>query len=356
MNALLESKTAFRRRLFAWFRREARELSWRGTDDPYVVWVTEIMLQQTRVDQGTPYIERFLQALPTLHHLAKAREDRVLKLWEGLGYYARGRNLHKAAKILVNEHGGTFPTTATAWQTLPGVGRYTAGAIASIAFGERTPVVDGNVKRVLSRLLDLKDCVDDRDTQEMFWDLTGELVRGMHPGTFNQALMEFGARVCTPRTPACATCALQKFCAAYTADTQLLRPVRREKRPVPHYEVVVAAISKNGRYLLGKRPPEGMLGGLWEFPGGKIKQGETHQQALRREIKEELGVSVRVGEHVATIRHAYTHFKITLHVYRCEHSSGQPEALSHTELKWVRRKQFNDLAFPKANHKFLHLL
>ncbi len=353
---LLERKTPFRRRLLAWYRREARELPFRGETDPYKVWVSEIILQQTRVDQGTPYIKRFLKSFPTVRDLARADLDEVLKLWEGLGYYSRARNLHKAARIVIHELGSRLPANAKDWEDLPGVGRYTAGAIASIALGEKVPVLDGNVKRVLARLLNLDASIDEAPTVRLLWDAMAHLVQGRAPGDFNQAMMELGARVCTPKSPDCAACPVRTDCKARLAGTQQLRPVRSTKRAIPHYEIVVAAIKKNGRYLLGKRPPKCLLGGLWEFPGGKLKRGESHDAALIREAKEELGITLKPGAMVASVDHAYSHFRVTLNVYACAHVSGTPSANAHTELKWVRPSEFKKLAFPKANHKFMHLL
>lgn len=353
---LIDNKGSFRRQLMGWYRREARELPWRVKDDPYVVWISEIMLQQTRVDQGTPYIMRFLEAFPTVQVLAGASADAVLKLWEGLGYYSRARNMHAAAQIIVDQLEGVFPRSADAWKALPGVGEYTAGAIASIAFDEPVAAVDGNAKRVLSRLLNLTASVDDGVTTRELWDIAGNLVRGKSPGVFNQGMMELGARICTSKKPECDVCPVANFCAARVAGTVDIRPVRRAKKTVPHHEIVIAAIRKNGRYLLGKRPPKGMLGGLWEFPGGKVERGETHAKALRREIREELGVNVKIGGLIATVNHAYSHFKVTLNVYGCEHANGTPVPNAHTELKWVLPREFDALAFPTANHKFLHLL
>ncbi len=353
---LLKRKTPFRRRLLAWYRKEARKLPFRGETDPYKVWVSEIILQQTRVDQGAPYINRFLKSFPTVRHLARADLDDVLKLWEGLGYYSRARNLHKAARKVVQESNGRLPATAKAWGDLPGVGRYTAGAIASISLGEKVPVLDGNVKRVLARLLNLDASIDEAPTERLLWEVMDHLVQGRAPGDFNQAMMELGACVCTPRSPVCSQCPVQTDCKARLARTQERRPVRSKKRAVPHHEIVVAAVKKNGRYLLGKRPPNGLLGGLWDFPGGNLEPGESHEDALAREVKEELGIAIEPGELVASVNHAYTHFRVTLHVYACRHVSGKPRANVHTELKWVRPKEFSKLAFPKANHKFLHLL
>ena len=349
-------EVAIRRSLLKWFREEARDLPWRKTRDPYRIWLSEIMLQQTRVDQGLPYYERFLEALPTIEALATASQDQVLKLWEGLGYYTRARNLHKAARIVHEQYGGALPRSAELLQLLPGVGRYTAGAIASIAFGERAPVLDGNVKRVLSRLLNIDACIDDTAVEKELWAAAALLVPQRAPGDFNQGMMELGARICTPKAPRCAECPLHRYCAARAAGVQEQRPVRKPKKRVPHHEVVVAAIYEDGRYLLGKRPSEGLLGGLWEFPGGKLEKGESHAGALRRECLEELGVQVRVGDLVSTVKHAYTHFKVTLNVYRCTIESGEARPKTHTELRWTRPAEFGALAFPKANHKFLDLL
>jgi len=217
-------------------------------------------------------------------------------------------------------------------------------------------VVDGNVIRVLTRLFDIADCADDTATRNRLWELAGTLVPKSAPGDFNQAMMELGARVCTPKAPQCDSCPVRTHCVAHATGVQEQRPVRRARKQVPHHEIVVAAIRKNGRYLLGKRPPGGLLGGLWEFPGGKVKAGETHRHALKREVREELGIVVRVGGLIASVDHAYSHFKVTLNVYQCEQTSGTPKPKTHTELKWVLPSQFTHYAFPKANHKFLSLL
>lgn len=351
---------SIRRALLAWFDREARDLPWRRTRDPYCVWLSEILLQQTRIDQGLPYYERFLDAFPTVEALAAATEDHVLKLWEGLGYYSRARNLHKAARLVAQgtsgETGPEFPRTAQGWQALPGVGRYTAGAIASIVFGERVSVLDGNVKRVLARLFDIAECIDTAATIHRLWTLAGDLVPPGRPGDFNQAMMELGALVCTPRAPRCVQCPLRKTCAALAAGTQLERPVRRPKKAPRRQELVVAAILKNGRYLLGKRPPTGLLAGLWEFPSGPIEKGETHERALTRIAENMLGIAIEPGGSIATVQHAYTHLRVTMSVYACRHIAGKPRPNAHALLKWVTRKELARYPLPKANHKFLPLL
>ena len=349
-------RTGIRRSLLDWYRRNARDLPWRRTDDPYRIWLSEVLLQQTRIGTAQPYYHRFTQAFPDVRALAGATEDQVLKLWEGLGYYSRARNLHRAARVLVTDHDGRFPETAEGLRRLPGVGRYTAGAVASIAFGKREPAVDGNVKRVLSRLFAVEACVDESAVTESLWALAGDLVPPGDPGAFNQAVMELGARICTPRVPRCVDCPAGRWCEARALCIQASLPRRRGKKPVPHHEIVAAAICKRGRYLLGKRPSEGLLGGLWELPGGKVEPGETHEEALVRELREEVGIDVQVGEPVAKVDHAYSHFKITLHVYRCDHTAGRPRAEFHDELKWVPRAHFDRYAFPAANRKFLHKL
>jgi A/G-specific adenine glycosylase len=339
-----------------WYRKQARDLEWRGTRDPYAIWISEIVLQQTRVDQGTPYILRFLKRFPTVEKLARAREDSVLKQWEGLGYYTRARNLHKASQVIANERNGEFPTTAKEWESLPGVGRYTAGAIASIAYDEQVPVVDGNVKRVLARLVDLDESIDSPAVTERCWEWMAHLVRGKHPGMFNQSVMELGANVCTPKKVSCELCPLSDYCCSFAAGTVNERPVRTPKKKVPHHQIAIAAIRDDGRYLLGKRPSDGFLGGLWEFPGGKIESGESAEQALHREVGEELGIELGTTKFLASVDHAYSHFKVTLHVYLCDGVSGTPENKAHTELRWVTKKSFGKLAFPKANHKFMDSL
>jgi A/G-specific adenine glycosylase len=345
-----------RRALLAWFRRNAREMPWRRTRDPYRIWVSEIMLQQTRVETVLPYYKRFLKAFPNVKVLASADQDRVLKLWQGLGYYTRARNLQQAAQIVMSERRGRLPRTADEWQTLPGVGRYTAGAIASIAFGERVPVLDGNVKRVLARLCAIEERIDKAATVRRLWSIAETLVPAKNPGAFNQALMELGSSLCTPKVLRCEECPLRGLCRARALGTEKRLPVRQKKKPVPHYEIVAGAIRRNGCYLLGKRPPDALLGGLWEFPGGKVEIDETHEQALVREVGEELGLGIAVGSLVASVRHAYSHFTITLHLYRCESSQGRPESRYHTEVKWVPPSHFDRYAFPAANSKCLDRL
>ena len=346
-------KGVLKRALLRWYRGSKRDLPWRRTNDPYAIWVSEIMLQQTRVEQGLPYYERFLRAFPDVTALAKAGEQQVLKVWEGLGYYGRARNLHKAARLVVEEYGGQLPKTAEAWQALPGVGRYTAGAIASIAFDECAPIVDGNVMRVLSRWFNIERSIDEPATQARLWDLAEYLVQGSSPGDFNQTLMELGARVCTPGQARCHVCPVRNRCEAYAQGVVEARPVRGKKRATPRRDFVVLVFRKRGRYLVARRPPKGLLGGLWELPSGEVQAGESHATAFRRVAQETLGVEAKSDGLCATLQHAYSHFRAEYNAYRGEILRGNPEAMAHTEICWLGPADMPAYPFSKAHAKIL---
>ena len=325
------SKTQFHKSLLRWYDEDARDLPWRRTDDPYCIWLSEIMMQQTRIEQGTPYYERFLERFPDLHSLAAATEEEVLKQWEGLGYYSRARNLHRTAQILVEQYDAVFPENPEVLQLLPGIGKYTAGAIASIAFGVPVSVLDGNIKRVLARLQAVEESIDKPAVDKRLWELATVVLNRRRPGDHNQAMMELGARICVPRNPLCASCPVRKHCRAFSKNLQDRLPLRTPKKAIPHHEMVVAAIVHKGCYLIVKRPSEGFLGGLWEFPGDRIKKAESHEEALRRLGKEMLTLTIRPGGLIAVVRHAYTHFKVTLNVYRCRTQKNDVLSTSHTD-------------------------
>jgi len=345
-----------RQALLGWFAENAQDLPWRRTGDPYAIWISEIMLQQTRVQAVVPYYERFLGRFPTVRQLARARLDTVLKLWEGLGYYSRARNLHRAAQEIVARFGGHLPSSREELRTLPGIGRYTAGAIVSIAFGRREPLVDGNVTRVLCRIFRLKGSPKDTSVQERIWALAAKLVPERHAGQFNQALMELGREICVPRHPRCADCPVNEFCDARLHGEQDLLPTRRPRKPLPFHTVAVGVICRKGRILIDKRRPEGLLGGLWEFPGGKKRRGEALETALRREVREELALTVRVGRLLAVVDHAYSHFRVRIHAFECTCASGTPRCLACAECKWVRPGDLGRYAFPAANKRIIEIL
>ncbi len=349
---------AIRRRLLTWFDAHRRELPWRETRDPYAIWISEIMLQQTQVASVVDYYNRFLKRFPTAEKLAAADLDTVLKLWEGLGYYRRARNLHKAAKLITRRHAGQLPPTAAALRKLPGIGPYTAGAIASIAFGAAEPVVDGNVQRVLCRLCRIDQPPKQPATQQRLWQLAGQLVPDERPGDFNQSIMELGAMICRPRNPACQACPLAPLCLARKASLQNDLPRRTPGKTLPHHTIVAGVISRrDGRILIDRRPQEGLLGGLWEFPGGKVEPGETLGDALRREVREEVGLTIDVGEKLCVVEHAYSHFRITMHVFLARQKTGRARPLACDAVKWVTRSNLRRHAFPQANRVVLdHLL
>lgn len=350
------AKSAIRRPLLRWFDTGARDLPWRRTRDPYAIWVSEIMLQQTRVRAAVPYYERFMRRFPTVQKLAGARIDSILKLWEGLGYYGRARNLHKAAKEIVACFGGRLPETRGELLSLPGIGAYTAGAIASIAFGRREPLVDGNVTRVLCRAFRIRKNPKETAVQKELWSIAEELLPTARPGDFNQALMELGSEICLPRGPLCEVCPLRKVCLARRHGEQALLPIRARKKPIPFHTVVVGVVERNGRILIDKRKPQGLLGGLWEFPGGKKRLRESLEEALLREVHEEIGIHIRVDGPLATVDHAYSHFRIRLHAFRCTYISGTPQCLGCDAIKWVQPGDLGRYAFPAANKKIIQVL
>jgi A/G-specific adenine glycosylase len=342
--------------LLGWFAETARDLPWRRTKDPYAIWVSEIMLQQTRVPAVVPYYERFLHRFPTVERLARARLDTVLKIWEGLGYYSRARHLHAAARKIVTEFDGRLPATREELLTLPGIGRYTAGAIASIAFGRREPLVDGNVTRVLCRVFRIRGNARDVAVQKRIWTIAEKLVPEGHAGQFNQALMELGSEICLPRDPRCDECPVSRVCEAKLRGEQDSLPTRVPKKQLPFHTVAVGVIYREGRILIDKRKPKGLLGGLWEFPGGKKRHGETLQAALRREVREELAITVRVGRSLAIVDHTYSHFGVRIHAFECTYVSGTPHCLACADFKWVKPRDLGRYAFPAANKKIIETL
>jgi A/G-specific adenine glycosylase len=349
--------TAFAARLLAWFAANARDLPWRRERTPYRVWLAETMLQQTQADTVAPYYERFLARFPTLQALAAAPLEDVLKVWEGLGYYARARNLHAAARQIVAEHEGQIPDTFETLLALPGVGRYTAGAVASIACGRDVVAVDGNVRRVLARAFASREDVSRPAAQRKLETLAASLLPVGQAGAFNEALMELGATVCTPRAPRCDDCPVRDLCQARAAGDPESLPVKRPRKAIPHYVVTAAVtIAADGRILVAQRHADDMLGGLWEFPGGKREEGETLPECLAREMREELDIEVEVGAMLTVVKHAYTHFRITLHAFRCRVVAGEPRCLDCAAFRWVTLAELDALPMSVADRKIAQAL
>jgi A/G-specific adenine glycosylase len=337
--------------LLNWYAQHARQLPWRNHPDPYAIWVSEIMLQQTRVETVIPYFERWMERFPTLEALAIAPLQEVLSAWEGLGYYSRARNLHQAAQVIMEKYAGQIPQDATTLRKLPGIGRYTAGAIASIAFSQDEPALDGNIRRVLARFFNLTEPARSTLGERRLWKLIKMILPGGQAGTYIQALMDLGAMICTPRAPDCPRCPLNRECQALLLGVQEERPVLEPKKTTPHFTVTAAVIQREERVLIAQRPPEGLLGGLWEFPGGKQQDGEDLSACLQREIREELGAAIEVGEPFSVYRHAYTHFKVTLHAFRCLLIHGEPHPVQVADLRWVLTGELKDYPMGKIDRQ-----
>ncbi|HPI72134.1 MAG TPA: A/G-specific adenine glycosylase [bacterium] len=347
---------SIRRRLLTWFRANRRDLPWRRKRTAYCIWISEIMLQQTQVQQVIPYYRRFCKQFPSIKKLANARLDQVLKVWEGMGYYARARHLLQAARMIQKQHAGVFPQDYNAVRRLPGIGPYTAAAILSIAFQQRYAVVDGNVVRVLSRLAAFPGEVQTTGNKKILQTLADTLLPVKGPGDFNEAVMELGALLCTPTAPHCGVCPLARCCRARQQGEPERFPFKRAKKKRPHHEVAAAIIWRQGRILLARRPERGLLGGLWEFPGGKREKGETLEQTAVREVREELGVRVRVRKFFFKVNHQYTHFSVTLNVFHCDWVSGRPRPIGCSGWRWVLPKELERFAFPRANGKIIEAL
>lgn len=341
----------FAHQLVTWFKQNRRDLPWRRTRDPWSIWVSEVMLQQTQVETVTGYYRRFLERFPTVEALAGSSLDDALKLWEGLGYYARIRNLHRAAGIVVRDYNGVIPRDPDEFGRLPGVGPYIRAAVCSIAWDVPEPVVDGNVLRVAARWFGIDRDIRSQAVRREVRDRLRIMIPDDAPGPFNEAVMELGALVCVPRTPRCGECPVSEGCVAFNSERTAELPVRGPGREVPTYPVAIAVIIENGHIYVQQRPTDGHLGGLWEFPGGKIRTGETPEEAVVRECREEMGVTVRVEKRLAEIRHAYSHFKIDLQIFICRLDAGNGDRI-RSAGRWILPDEMAEFAFPAANHKF----
>jgi A/G-specific adenine glycosylase len=342
--------------LLEWYAKNARDLPWRGLNDPYAVWVSEVMLQQTRVDTVIPYYVKWMETFPNVERLAQAEIDAVLQLWEGLGYYRRAHNLHRSARRIITQWDGIFPKEIQDIESLPGIGPYTAAAIAAFAYEADVIAYDGNLRRVLSRLFNFQE--DPRSPEgERF--LVSKALEWMPSGSsskFNQALMDLGASICQPRTPLCPSCPLKSHCQAYEAGVQGDRPIRRKREAIPHFMVTAGVLKRDGTVLIARRPAGELLGGMWEFPGGKCKSGESLKECLLREWREEMGLDISIGKSLGVFSHAYTHFRVTVHAFTCLALEGDPETYEHSELRWVKPEELTNYPMGKVDREISKII
>ncbi len=347
----MKSKSSFAKNLNAWFCRHARDLPWRETSDPYKIWISEIMLQQTTVNAVIPYYNKWIKAFPTVRHVAKASQQKILKLWQGLGYYTRVKNIHKSAKIICSDHGAKIPDNSAALRRLPGFGPYTVGAVLSIAFDQRQPIIDANVRRVIMRVLAIRGHADATKDPKILEFLDREMPK-KNLRTFNQALMELGALLCRNREPLCGICPIKARCGGYKKGIQEIIP-QPKKATIKDVDVAIGILKRDGKYFIQKRPANGLLGDLWEFPGGKIEKGESPVQALRRELKEELDINVTSQRHLMNVRHYYTQFRVNLHVLSCTFDSSPRLRKSR---KWCTLNSLSKHPMPSGSAKIVDQL
>lgn len=352
-----EHTTAFRHDLLQWYRSRARDLPWRASSDPYKIWISEIMLQQTRVDQALPYFIRFVSVFPDVQSLASADLDEVLRCWEGLGYYTRARNLHRAARQIVAVHAGRFPETVAGALELPGIGVYTAAAVTSIAFGVPAAAVDGNVSRVLSRVFGIEENVKSTRVQRLIRDLAQEVLDLTDPGDSNQSVMELGATMCKPIDPDCDACPLHQVCVAHRRNMTDLIPATEPRKPTPHHDIAVGVIrDHNSRVLVVQRPHDRLLGGLWEFPGTRSTEGEPLEETCRRGIREKLDLEVVPTRELTSFGHQYSHFRITMHAFNCTVLPNSEIADGSMQHRWTSVSALDDFAMHKSARRISNLI
>jgi A/G-specific adenine glycosylase len=350
----------FTEALLDWFHANKRDLPWRRDYSPYVVWISEIMLQQTQVKTALPYFKRWMERFPDVASVGRASSEEVLKYWEGMGYYSRAENIRKTARIVTEELGGEFPRTYGELLRLPGIGPYTAGAIMSFAYNEVCPVVDVNIERVLIRIFNIEGRPNDSKVRKLVIKKSRELIPEGRSRLFNQTLMEHGATVCTALKPKCPQCPVNFCCESFRLGIVDQRPLPGKRKQITPLEVALGVLAHGGRILIQKRPSSGLLPGLWEFPGGKLNDGETPEEALEREFYEELELKIHPVEKLAVIRHNYTTFKVTLHAFLCrlrdEAQEPSPVLRSAVEARWALPDELDHYAFPSANRRLIKLL
>ena len=325
----------FQKPLLSWYDVNKRTLPFRDISNPYYTWLSEIMLQQTQVNTVIPYFKKWIRAFPSLIDVAIASQHDVLKQWEGLGYYSRCRNFHKASQIVMEKYHGKIPSDYEQFLALPGVGTYTAGAVLSIAFNQAIPAIDGNIRRIASRFLGRKKMSP--NAHKRIVNFLQNEIHSKRPGDFNQALMDLGSIICTAKNPECDKCPIQINCKAFKFGSPEAYPEKIKKKKSPHYQVAAGLIWKGEKFLIQQRAENGLLGGLWEFPGGKVEIGETLEEALKRELMEECKLSPKIHRKAGTVKHVFTHFSIEMNLFHCSVDQGQPK--TDLPFQWILPKE-----------------
>ena len=343
----MKSYKKFTNQLLHWYNGDKQSMPWRDDDNIYHIWLSEIMLQQTQINTVIPYYHKWLKKLPTIQDVANANENQILKLWEGLGYYSRALNFHHACKTIVKEHNGVIPKNK--FISLKGVGKYIDAAVRSIGYKDIIPTIDGNVNRVIARLLELKK--PPHNEYKKIYDFLMTVIDINNPGDFNQALMDLGRNICKPKNPICYNCPINNYCISYEHNNQKKYPIKIKSKTKPHFNVAVGIIWKQNEILIQKRSNKGLLGGLWEFPGGKLNSNESSEDCVIREIYEETGAEIEIKEFITTIKHQYSHFSISMDSFHCIYKKGMKKTKTR---KWIHPWEISKFPFPKANHKFMN--
>lgn len=344
--------------LLHWFARNQRELPWRKNYEPYQVWISEIMAQQTQMDRVITYYKRWMESFPDIHSLAAATEDQVLKCWEGLGYYSRARNIHKAAHILVTKYNGMIPMGRKELLSLPGIGPYTAGAIASIAYEQDEPVVDANVERIFARLFNVDLIPGSPEAKREYWQKAEAILPKGKARAFNQALMELGALICKAKQPDCPQCPIAQHCLALQYNLVEQRPVPKKGSKTIPIDMATGVLYHQGRVFIQQRLAEDVWGSLWEFPGGRLEQGESPEETVRREFMEETELAVEIESKITITVHHYTRYKVTLHCFlvRLDQTGSDPVLHAAQEFQWLPFEELHNYAFPAGHRKLIEFM
>ena len=351
----MKYKNEIHNALVEWYKVVKRDLPWRKTQDPYKIWISEVMLQQTQVETVKGYYKRFLEAFPDVSALAKADEEKLMKLWEGLGYYSRARNLQRAARMLEESYGGKMPNDLKEIRKLPGIGPYTAGAILSIAYDLPVAAVDGNVIRVYSRLFKIEDPVDLNESKKLIDEIADKMIHEKDPSSYNQSLMELGATICIPKNPRCLTCPVQGYCEAYAEGIQTELPKKRPKKAKKEIDLYAILLRKDDKFLIAKRPMDGLLSGLWSLPSAEIlaedKKTADPVLSCQNVLNESYGIQADLSDTLGTATHVFTHIRWSIKVLEFIWVSGDlPE---YPETKWIHKDEIENHAFPTAYRKAL---